>query len=88
MKKKPRPIGGKDRWLQLRINSLPCFFYFCFLSFILKVEDSWKQTEFIVLPHRESKDVFILGGIDDIQALLDDSMVNLFVFSTTDFPLY
>ena len=29
-----------------------------------------------MLPHRESKDVFILGGIDDIQALLDDSMVN------------
>lgn len=43
---------------------------------ILQVEDSWKQTEFIVLPHRDSKDVFILGGIDDIQALLDDSMVN------------
>ena len=29
-----------------------------------------------MLPHRDSKDVFILGGIDDIQALLDDSMVN------------
>jgi len=47
----------------------------------LQVEDSWKQTEFIVLPHRDSKDVFILGGIDDIQALLDDSMVNANVFS-------
>lgn len=46
------------------------------LGNILQVEDSWKQTEFIVLPHRDSKDVFILGGIDDIQALLDDSMVN------------
>lgn len=51
-------------------------FLLCFSSiFILKVEDSWKQAEFIVLPHRDSKDVFILGGIDDIQALLDDSMV-------------
>ena len=51
-------------------------FLLCFSCvFILKVEDSWKQTEFIVLPHRDSKDVFILGGIDDIQALLDDSMV-------------
>jgi len=30
-----------------------------------------------VLPHRDSKDVFILGGIDDIQALLDDSMVKI-----------
>ena len=49
---------------------------FCFI-FPLQVEDSWKQTEFIVLPHRDSKDVFILGGIDDIQALLDDSMVKI-----------
>ena len=28
-----------------------------------------------MLPHRESKDVFILGGTDDIQVLLDDSIV-------------
>ena len=28
-----------------------------------------------MLPHRESKDVFILGGVDDIQAALDDSQV-------------
>lgn len=32
-----------------------------------KVEDSWKTTEFVVLPHRDTKDVFILGGTDDIQ---------------------
>ena len=36
----------------------------------------WKSTEFIVLPHRDSKDVFILGGTDDIQVLLDDSQVS------------
>ena len=29
-----------------------------------------------MLPHRESKDVFILGGTDDIQVLLDDSIVS------------
>lgn len=34
---------------------------------ISKVEDSWKTTEFVVLPHRDTKDVFILGGTDDIQ---------------------
>lgn len=43
----------------------------------LQVEDAWKSTEFIVLSHRESKDVFILGGTDDIQVLLDDSQVNV-----------
>lgn len=30
-----------------------------------------------MLPHRDSKDVFILGGTDDIQVLLDDSQVNI-----------
>ncbi|KAG9480610.1 hypothetical protein GDO78_012200 [Eleutherodactylus coqui] len=32
-----------------------------------KIEDSWKTTEFTTVPHRDSKDVFILGGTDDIQ---------------------
>nr|KAF6328674.1 dynein axonemal heavy chain 6 [Pipistrellus kuhlii] len=48
------------------------------LEIILKkVEDAWKTTEFVVLPHRDSKDVFILGGTDDIQVLLDDSTINI-----------
>nr|KAF6307771.1 dynein axonemal heavy chain 6 [Myotis myotis] len=48
------------------------------LEIILKkVEDSWKTTEFVVLPHRDTKDVFILGGTDDIQVLLDDSTINI-----------
>ena len=34
----------------------------------LQVEDAWKATEFTVLTHRDAKDVFILGGTDDIQA--------------------
>ncbi|GFR70578.1 dynein heavy chain 6, axonemal [Elysia marginata] len=41
------------------------------------VIDSWKSTEFIVLPHKDSKDVFILGNTDDIQQLLDDSNINI-----------
>lgn len=54
-------------------------FSFC----ISKVEDGWKATEFIVLPHRDSKDVFILGGIDDIQVQLDDSQVKWLVNSAS-----
>ncbi|KAM3865367.1 dynein axonemal heavy chain 6 [Diretmus argenteus] len=46
-------------------------------TIIKKLEDSWQATEFTVLPHRDSKDVFILGGIDDIQVLLDDSIINV-----------
>ncbi|KAK3507623.1 hypothetical protein QTP70_031174 [Hemibagrus guttatus] len=44
---------------------------------VRKVEDSWKNTELVVLLHRDYKDVFILGGTDDIQVLLDDSIINM-----------
>ncbi|XP_010633543.1 dynein heavy chain 6, axonemal [Fukomys damarensis] len=46
-------------------------------TILKKVEDSWKTTEFVVLTLRDSKDVFILGGTDDIQVLLDDSTINV-----------
>ncbi|XP_071360020.1 dynein axonemal heavy chain 6 [Trachinotus anak] len=46
-------------------------------TIITKVEDVWKTTEFTVLSHGDSKDVFILGGTDDIQVLLDDSIINV-----------
>ncbi|XP_037383628.1 dynein axonemal heavy chain 6 isoform X1 [Talpa occidentalis] len=46
-------------------------------TLLKKVEDSWKTTEFVILPHRDTKDVFILGGTDDIQVLLDDSTINI-----------
>ncbi|KAM9363597.1 dynein axonemal heavy chain 6 [Symphorus nematophorus] len=46
-------------------------------TIITKVEDVWRTTEFTVLSHGDSKDVFILGGTDDIQVLLDDSIINV-----------
>ncbi|KAM9314768.1 dynein axonemal heavy chain 6 [Pholidichthys leucotaenia] len=44
---------------------------------ISKVEDLWRKTVFTVLPHGDSKEVFILGGTDEIQALLDDSIISV-----------
>ena len=46
-------------------------------ALLKKVEEAWKNVEYVVLPHRDSKDVFILGGTDEIQVLLDDSHVNI-----------
>ncbi|XP_070710496.1 dynein axonemal heavy chain 6 [Pempheris klunzingeri] len=46
-------------------------------TIITKVEDMWKTTEFTVLSHGDSENVFILGGTDDIQVLLDDSIINV-----------
>jgi dynein heavy chain, axonemal len=43
----------------------------------LKVEDSWKTLEFVVLPFKEYKDVYILGGTEEIQVNLDDSNINI-----------
>ena len=37
-----------------------------------------------MLPHRDSKDVFILGGTDDIQVLLDDSQVHMYIHGDKD----
>lgn len=35
----------------------------------MQVEDLWKTTNFTLLSHGDSKDVFILGGTDDIQVV-------------------
>ncbi|XP_036364895.1 dynein heavy chain 6, axonemal-like [Octopus sinensis] len=48
------------------------------LEIILKkVENSWKKIEFLVLPYKDYADTFILGGTDDIQQILDDSIINI-----------
>lgn len=48
-----------------------------------QVEESWKTTEFIVLQHRDYKDVFILGGTEEIQQVLDDSNINISTISSS-----
>ncbi len=42
-----------------------------------KVEDSWKSTEFIVIPYKNYKDIYVLGGTDEVQQLWDDSNINI-----------
>ncbi|CAF1159117.1 unnamed protein product, partial [Didymodactylos carnosus] len=42
-----------------------------------KVEDSWKAVEFPVIQYKDYKDVYILGGTDEIMQLLDDSNINI-----------
>ncbi|XP_052130991.1 dynein axonemal heavy chain 6 [Frankliniella occidentalis] len=42
-----------------------------------KVENAWQEAELIVLNHRDQKDVFILGGLEDTFTLLEESMINI-----------
>lgn len=46
-------------------------------TILRKVEEAWKTLEFPVLPYKDFKDVFILGGTDEIQVQLDDSNINV-----------
>ena len=42
-----------------------------------KVLQVWKKLEFEVKPYKETRDYFILGGIEEVQASLDESLVQL-----------
>ncbi|RUS78130.1 hypothetical protein EGW08_014103, partial [Elysia chlorotica] len=46
-------------------------------SILKKVVDAWKTVEFPTVPYKDYKDVYILGNIDEIQQLLDDSNINI-----------
>lgn len=54
-------------------------------SLLKKVEYVWKETELSVISHRESKDVFILGGLDELQTLLDESYININTLAASRF---
>jgi len=42
-----------------------------------KVIQTWSELNFPIVQHKDSKDVYILGNLDDILATLDDTMVTL-----------
>jgi dynein heavy chain len=54
------------------------------------VIDSWDGIEFILNTFKDSKDVFILGQVEDIVTLLEDSMVAITNIITNRFvgPLW
>ncbi|KAJ8943600.1 hypothetical protein NQ318_006602 [Aromia moschata] len=52
-------------------------------SLLRKVEESWKSLEFTVIAHKDSKDVFILGSLEDVQAVLDESNINMNTISSS-----
>lgn len=37
----------------------------------------WASLEFPVLLHKDARDVYILGGLDEIQACLDESNIHI-----------
>lgn len=46
-------------------------------TMLKKVEEVWKTLEFIVVPHKDVKDVYILGSLEEVQQVLDDSFITI-----------
>ena len=42
-----------------------------------KLVKTWRKLEFEVLPYKDKKNVYILGGVDDIISALDDSLITI-----------
>eukprot|EP00762_Andalucia_godoyi_P000666 ANDGO_05308.mRNA.1 Dynein-1-beta heavy chain len=42
-----------------------------------KIREGWDVTEFLVKNHREQKDIFIIGAVDEVMQLLEDNQVTL-----------
>ena len=42
---------------------------------LAKVENAWKDNEFAINMYKEQKDVFILGGVDEVMAVLEETQV-------------
>lgn len=46
-------------------------------AMLAKVEEAWKTIDFTIARHKESKDVFVLGPLEDVQTVLDDSNISI-----------
>ena len=42
-----------------------------------KVSAKWNTLEFTVLPFKDVKDAFILGSVEEVTAVLEDSLVTM-----------
>lgn len=42
-----------------------------------EVENTWSQLPFTVIPYRDSRDIYILGSLDDVLATLDSTQLSV-----------
>lgn len=42
-----------------------------------KVDEAWKSLDFIIMKHKDQKDVYVLGTLEEVQATLDDSNITI-----------
>ena len=49
------------------------------------VSNAWADAEFVLLPYKDTKDVYVLSGIEDITLQLDDSLVTMGTITASRF---
>lgn len=54
-------------------------------NMLKNIETIWKETDLFIVPHHDQKDVFILAGTEELQAVLDDSNVNINTIAASKF---
>lgn len=54
-------------------------------ALLQSVDNSWKEFELTFLPYRESKELFILTGIESLRRNLDDSMMKVNTIASSDY---
>lgn len=42
-----------------------------------KIKQTWSDAEFAILPYKDCNDVYVLGGVDEVEGWLDESMTAL-----------
>lgn len=47
------------------------------------MEEAWETLEFPVVPHKDSKDVYILGSLEDVQAVLDETTITVLTIASS-----
>ena len=50
-----------------------------------KVQDKWTGVELTVKQYKEAKDAYILGSVEDVQAVLEDSLALMATISSSRF---
>lgn len=54
-------------------------------AMLRKVQEKWSAIEFTILPYKDTKDAFILGGVDEVIAALEDSMMTMGTITSSRF---
>jgi len=52
-----------------------------------KIENGWRNFNFTLNPYRDSKDIFVLGGLDEVLTLLEDNQAGLQTMLASRFAL-